>query len=103
MRTPLGDIPLHDRVRKVLERAEAPRDLMVGLRPETFEDAALVSAGNRPEGITFHATIDVLESLGSDVFVYFTKELAQGVDAAELQELAADSGRSEAGVSGDTL
>ncbi len=103
MRTPLGDIPLHDRLRQALERAKAPRDLIVGIRPENFEDAALVSAGNRPEGITFHATIDVLESLGSDVFVYFTKELAQGVDAAELQELAADSGRSEAGVSGDTL
>src|ERR1700745_3964892 len=90
MRTPLGDIPLHDRLRQALERANAPRDLIVGIRPENFEDVALVSAANRPEGITFHATIDVLESLGSDVFVYFTKELAQGVDAAELQELAAD-------------
>ena len=103
MRTPLGDIPLHDRLRQALERAKAPRDLIVGIRPENFEDAALVSAANRPNGITFHATIDVLESLGSDVFVYFTKELAQGVDAAELQELAADSGRAEAGVSGDTM
>ncbi len=103
MRTPLGDIPLHDRLRQALERAKAPRDLIVGIRPENFEDASLVSAANRPEGITFDATIDVLESLGSDVFVYFTKELAQGVDAAELQELAADSGRAEAGTSGDTL
>jgi len=103
MRTPLGDIPIHDRLRQALERAKAPRDMIVGIRPESFEDASLVSAGNRPEGITFHATIDVLESLGSDVFVYFTKELAQGVDAAELQELAADSGRTEAGVSGDTV
>jgi multiple sugar transport system ATP-binding protein len=75
----------------------------VGIRPENFEDAALVSAGIRSEGITFHATIDVLESLGSDVYVYFTKELAQGVDAAELRELAQDSGRDEAGVSGDTV
>jgi hypothetical protein len=103
MRTPLGDIPLHDRLRRALERAKAPRDLIVGIRPENFEDVSLVSPANRPEGITFHATIDVLESLGSDVFVYFTKDLAQGVDAAELQELAADSGRAEAGTSGDTV
>jgi multiple sugar transport system ATP-binding protein len=103
MRTPLGDIPLHDRLRQALERAKAPRDLIVGFRPENFEDASLVSAATRPEGITFHAAIDVLESLGSDVFVYFTKELSQGVDAAELQELAADSGRAEAGTSGDTV
>jgi multiple sugar transport system ATP-binding protein len=103
LRTPLGDVPLNDRLRRALERAGAPRDLIVGIRPENFEDAALVSPGIRPEGITFHATIDVLESLGSDVYVYFTKELAQGVDAAELQELAKDSGRDEAGASGDTV
>src|SRR5262249_57958836 len=86
MRTPLGDIPLHDRLRQALERTKAPRDLIVGLRPESFEDAALVSAANRPNGITFHATIDVLESLGSHVFVYFTNELAQGIHAAALHE-----------------
>jgi len=103
IRTPLGDVPLTDRLRRALERATAPRDLIVGVRPENFEDAALVSPGIRHEGITFPATIDVLESLGSDVFVYFTKELAQGVDAAELRELAQDSGRDEAGVSGDTV
>ncbi len=103
IRTPLGDVSLTDRLRRALERATAPRDLIVGIRPENFEDAALVSPGIRSEGITFHATIDVLESLGSDVFVYFTKELAQGVDAAELRELAKDSGRDEAGVSGDTM
>src|SRR5215831_15743683 len=40
MRTPLGDIPLHDRLRQALERAKAPRDLIVGIRPENFEDAA---------------------------------------------------------------
>ncbi len=103
LRTPLGDAPLTDRLRQALERAHGPRDLIVGIRPENFEDAALVSASLRPQGITFRATIDVLESLGSDVFVYFTKELAQGVDAAELRELAKDSGRDEAGVSGDTV
>src|SRR5262250_1667070 len=33
MRTPLGDIPLHDRLRQALERTKAPRDLIVGIRP----------------------------------------------------------------------
>ena len=46
-----------------------------------------------PHGITFNATIDVLESMGSDVFVYFTQGRETGVNAAELEELAADSGR----------
>ena len=103
LHTPLGDIAMSDRLRRGLERAKAPRELIVGLRPENFEDAALVSPENRPYGITFHATIDVLESLGSDVFVYFSKELEQGVDSEELRELARDSGRAEAGVSGETV
>jgi len=103
LRTPLGDIPVTDRLRRGLERAKAPRDLIVGIRPENFEDVTLVSPDNRPYGITFRATIDVLESLGSDVFVYFTKELEQGVDSQELRELAQDSGRAEGGVSGDTI
>ncbi len=51
----------------------------------------------------FRATIDVLESMGSDVYVYFSKEIEQGVDAAELAELARDSGRADTGGSGDTV
>jgi multiple sugar transport system ATP-binding protein len=101
LHTPLGDIPLSDQLRRVLEQSKAPKDLIVGIRPENFEDASLVQADQKPKGITFQATIDVTESLGSDIFVYFTKELEQGVDAAELRELARDSGRSETG--GDTV
>jgi multiple sugar transport system ATP-binding protein len=103
LRTPLGEILLTDRLLRALERAKASRELIVGIRPENFEDAALVSPDNRPDGITFRATIDVVESLGSDVFVYFTKELEQSVDSEELRELARDSGRAEAGVSGETV
>jgi hypothetical protein len=58
---------------------------------------------NRPHGITFHATIDVLESLGSDVFVYFTREVGKGVSSAELEELARDSGRADSAAGGETI
>ncbi len=103
MRTPLGDAPLTGPVRQALERANAPRDLIVGIRPEAFEDASLVAPDARDKGVAFRATIDVLESMGSDVYVYFTKEIEQGVDAAELAELAQDSGRADTGGSGDTV
>jgi multiple sugar transport system ATP-binding protein len=93
LRTPLGDLPLSNQLRQELDKAGAPRDLIVGIRPENFEDASLVSADARPHGITFPATVDVIESLGSDVFVHFTKNLERGVDSAELRELAQDSGR----------
>jgi multiple sugar transport system ATP-binding protein len=103
LRTPLGDMPVSDQLRRTLEGAHAGRNLIVGIRPENFEDAALVSPDTHGNGITFRATIDVLESMGADVFVYFTKDIEQGVDAAELQELAKDSGRADTGGSGDTI
>ena len=103
LRTPLGEVPLSGRLRQALERANAPRELIIGIRPENFEDAALAGADARQNGIGFSATIDVLESMGSDVYVYFTKDIEQGVDAAELAELARDSGRADTGGSGDTV
>jgi len=101
LRTSLGEFRLSDRLRREVESSGTGREVIVGLRPENFEDVALVSPDNRPHGITFHATIDVLESLGSDVFVYFTRELGQGVNSAELEELARDSGRTDSG--GETI
>jgi multiple sugar transport system ATP-binding protein len=101
--TPLGDIPLTGRLRQTLERSDAPRDLMIGLRPENFEDAALVPAAAREAGLTFRATIDVVESMGSDVFVYFTKEFVGDVNSAELRELAEDSGSADTGASGESI
>jgi multiple sugar transport system ATP-binding protein len=44
--------------------------VIVGIRPEHFEDAALV--GHRPDGHTFKATVDVLESVGSEYYAHFT-------------------------------
>jgi multiple sugar transport system ATP-binding protein len=103
LRTPLGDIPLTDHLRRELSAAGTGRQVIVGIRPESFEDAALVPPDSHGHGITFRATIDVLESLGSDVFAYFTKERQQEVRAAELDELARDSGAADTGASGDTI
>jgi multiple sugar transport system ATP-binding protein len=103
LRTSLGDFRLSDRIRQEVERSGTGRDVIVGLRPENFEDAALVSPDNRQYGITFRAKIDVYESLGSDVFVYFTRELGRGVNSAELEELAQDAGRGDAAGTGETI
>ena len=103
LHTPLGDVPLSNRLRRALERANAPRDVIIGIRPEDFEDASLVTADERSNGIVFRANIDVRESMGSDVFVYFTKDFGSAVKAAELQELAEDAGTTDTGGSGDTL
>jgi multiple sugar transport system ATP-binding protein len=103
LRTSLGDFQLSDRIRREVESSGSGRNVIVGLRPENFEDVALVSADARPNGVTFHVSIDVLESMGSDVYVYFTQGREEGVNAAELEELAQDSGRADTGGSGDTV
>jgi multiple sugar transport system ATP-binding protein len=103
LRTSLGDFQLSDRLRQEVDRSGTGRDVIVGLRPENFEDASLVSPGNRQYGITFRAKIDVYESLGSDVFVYFTRELGRGVNSAELEELAQDAGRADSAGAGETI
>ena len=97
LRSSLGDIPLDDRLRRTLEANNAPRDIILGIRPESFEDASLVTAENRPHGVTFRAKIDVVESMGSDIYVYFALDVGQGVTSRELEELAQDSGRADTG------
>ncbi|WP_375493168.1 ABC transporter ATP-binding protein [uncultured Jatrophihabitans sp.] len=97
LRTPLGTMPLTDELRRRLEERDAKRDMLLGIRPENFEDAELVSAENREHGITFDTTIDVVESMGSDNFVFFSLDVGGGVNSKELEELAQDSGRADTG------
>jgi len=97
LRTVLGDFPLNPELRQTLERAGAGREVIVGIRPESFEDSELVPAELKPNGLEFNADIDVAESLGSEKFVYFSRELGQTHNVAELEELARDSGRADAG------
>ena len=89
--TDLGEIELPlDRMDSI--KAKNPgREVVVGIRPEHFEDASLIDGYQKMSGATFTATVDVLESMGSDKYVYFTLTGAQ-VESAELQELAADAG-----------
>ncbi|BCL12637.1 ABC transporter ATP-binding protein [Micromonospora sagamiensis] len=96
LRTALGDLPIGDRVRRELEGGNAPRELILGIRPEHFEDAELVDDDTRRRGMEFEAPVDIVESMGSDKYVYFTVE-GERASAAELEELAADSGADFAG------
>jgi multiple sugar transport system ATP-binding protein len=102
LRTGFGDIPLSARLRRAVESSAAGRDVIVGIRPEDFQDSSMVSADVRDSGISFHATIDVVESLGSEKYVYFTQELGN-VETSELAELARDSGRADTGGTGETV
>jgi multiple sugar transport system ATP-binding protein len=98
VRLPIGSVKLPDELRQRLERGPGggKRGVIAGLRPEHFEDAALVSELSR--GVSFKAKIDVLESMGSEYYAYF-QVASEGVTASELEELARDAGSAEVGQS----
>ncbi|MEU4645148.1 sn-glycerol-3-phosphate ABC transporter ATP-binding protein UgpC [Micromonospora sp. NPDC023814] len=91
LRTALGDVPIGERIRRELSGGDAPRELILGIRPEHFEDAALIDDDTRRRGVEFEAPVDIVETMGSDKYVYFSVE-GERASAAELEELAADAG-----------
>jgi multiple sugar transport system ATP-binding protein len=94
--TVLGKIPLSDRIRRSLDaHRDVPRDVIIGIRPEAFEDVSLVDA-SRGQGVTFTSQVDILESMGSEKFAYFSLENAH-VDSEHLAEIERDTGSEEIG------
>jgi multiple sugar transport system ATP-binding protein len=78
----------------VQQAATGGKGLIAGVRPEHFEDAGLVGEDKRGQGATFRARIDLVESMGSELYAHFSLEHS-GVESEELAELAADAGTAE--------
>ncbi|HWF72307.1 MAG TPA: sn-glycerol-3-phosphate ABC transporter ATP-binding protein UgpC [Solirubrobacteraceae bacterium] len=101
---PIGDVPLSGELRGRLEAGAGGtggggggagrRGVIAGLRPEHFEDAALVASDKRSHGVVFRTRVDVLESMGAEYYAYFTVE-SERVSARELEELAQDTGAAD--------
>jgi multiple sugar transport system ATP-binding protein len=92
---PVADVPLTPRLRERLGGTDGSgRGVIAGVRPEEFEDASMVRDA-RERGVTFRTTIDLLESMGSELYAYFRIEAQEGLQSAELQELAEDAGTAE--------
>jgi len=94
---PFGEVEIDEETARELESHEA-KDLMVGIRPEHFEDASLV--GDQP-GLRFEAEVTILESMGSELYAYF--ETDAEVRAEQLDELAADTGGESSSDSGQIV
>ncbi|MCW2957230.1 MAG: ugpC, partial [Solirubrobacterales bacterium] len=99
LRLPMGEIELPEKLREALER-DAPRELIAGLRPGDMEDAEVVPEDHRKRGHVFEADIELVESMGSESYAYFTLE-GGAARADELAELAADAGLPHLGAGGD--
>ncbi|MDT5008781.1 MAG: multiple sugar transport system ATP-binding protein [Mycobacterium sp.] len=87
---PFGDITLTQQVHDVLAQHPTPANVIVGVRPEHLEDAALIDTYQRLRALNFDVNVDMVESLGSEKLVYFTIEGASA-HAEQLAELAAES------------
>jgi multiple sugar transport system ATP-binding protein len=84
VKLPIGEVEAPERV-----RGEGP--VVAGLRPENFEDPAMVGdALAKERGLVFKAEVDLVESLGSDLYAYFRIE-SEGVESDLLADLIGDS------------
>jgi multiple sugar transport system ATP-binding protein len=90
LQTPLGELRLPAERRSRLGSNGGERAVIIGIRPEHLEDAALVG-DKRDQGAVFKANVDLLESLGSDKYAYFTVK-SERASAQHLEELAEDAG-----------
>jgi multiple sugar transport system ATP-binding protein len=94
VKLPIGTLTVPEELRHRLESGSGGgrRGVIAGLRPEHFEDAAVIA--DRSHGVTFKTTIDVLESMGSEYYAYFTVG-SEKVSSSELDELAKDAGAAD--------
>jgi multiple sugar transport system ATP-binding protein len=99
VKLPIGDVRLPPHMRERLARAEG-KQLIAGIRPEAFEDAALTGEA-RDRGRTFKAHIEVVESMGSELYVHFSVDTDQSIESQELRELAEDAGGGEVPSAGE--
>jgi multiple sugar transport system ATP-binding protein len=63
--------------------------VIAGLRPESFEDASMIGQLRDERGVVFEAEIDLVESLGSDLYAYFHVE-SSGVESDQLADLVSE-------------
>ena len=98
IRLPFGDAPIPDHIRSKLRGNGAARDVIAGIRPEHFEDAAVAGGGHG--WLKFRTKVQVVESMGSELYAYFDVE-AHVAEVDQLQELAADAGMEDLPSHGD--
>jgi len=84
LRLPMVEVKLPEEVRSRLG-GDVPEKVVVGIRPEHFQDAALLGEA-AAHGATFTTKVDVVEWLGSELYVHF--QVASDTDVAELADVS---------------
>jgi len=84
VKLPIGEVDVGD-----IAGGGGSGSVVAGLRPENLEDASIVGDLRGERGVVFEAEIDLVESLGSDLYAYFHIE-SEGVQSDQLADLVAD-------------
>src|SRR5687767_11212560 len=88
---PFRTAEVPERLKAALKSAGGgARDVIGGARAEHFEDAAIEP--DRPGLMKFRAKVDVVESMGSELYVYFDVDTKTEVQSDDLTDLAKDAG-----------
>ena len=95
VKLPMVDVRLPPLLRDRIGQRDSGSHLIAGIRPENFEDAALVGDDVRDRSATFRTKIELVESMGSEIYAHFTVTSDQELDSEELRELAQDAGATE--------
>ena len=86
---PFGDVPLPAALRDISDG-----NVIAGVRPESFEDAELAPDHHQGESFTFPTEIELVESMGSELYAYFSFS-GETANSDQLAEIASDAGLSE--------
>jgi multiple sugar transport system ATP-binding protein len=88
---PMVDVKLPQELADRIGRVEG-KPLIAGVRPEDFEDAAVVAAEVKPQGTTFTAELDLVEAMGAEFYAHFGVGAGEQLQSADLQDLRDDAG-----------
>src|SRR3954451_14909237 len=88
---PMVDLKLPQDVSDRLGRVDPGRKLIAGIRPEDFEDAAMVPTETKGRGTTFKTTFDLVEAMGAEYYVHFSAGHGT-IESSHVEDLLADQG-----------
>jgi multiple sugar transport system ATP-binding protein len=97
VKLPMVDVRLPEELRERVGTGGegGGRELIAGIRPENFDDAALLGDDVQGRGASFKTKIDLVESMGSEIYAHFSVSSDKRIESDELRELAEDSGAGE--------
>jgi multiple sugar transport system ATP-binding protein len=100
VKLPMASVPVSQAAREGAGRSDG-KQLIAGVRPESFEDASLVDTGARGQGASFEAHIELVESMGAELYAHFSVTSDATIESDQLRELAEDSGAGEVPSAGE--